>query len=659
MKKSFKLKPLILLFLIIAVISAAIFCGTFAPKTASANTVDNNYRFNSVSVDITVNKDKTMSVKETLEVNFLQSGINTGIIRDIQRISKTTRIVDGKKKNGGTYIAGISDVAVTYDGGYCKVTESLYSNDEFYAIKMQQPSDYIDSGVHTFVLSYKYDMSDDKVRGFDDFTFDVLGYEMNFTNKFDAKITFPEDADLSNVTFRTNDRKTWKPDSEAGEYARVDGKVISIHANPQRANKGYTVQVILPDGYFNAQKTFYWYYIIFAAIAFAGIAVVAVIFIKCVIHKRPIETVEFYPPEGMSVMRFASIWKLGARPKHVAALILKWAGMGIIKIEAEGSTDCLLKPVVDPKAVDEEGLELSKKLKKPAKECFDTEGEEKYFNTLFSGIGGEGLTFSTTYFKRYARFEQQHKLYYASKDLIDESDVKPTVAVKDNSGYRTAVLFLCLIPTVVTVIYFCILNATFLPALFLLFMVVGNLPILHMENFKIVIPILFPIAFYFFPFGMLYALFGLTAYDYCYLMYIAPVMWALGAFVLRWFMPDRRTPFVLSDYGRMRGFKNFLLKAELPRIQVLFDDDPFYFAEILPYCYIMGISEKVQKRFAPLNVPVPEYLAQGVNLHAVCSSISHSNSAGAPRSSGGGGGGGGGHGGSSGGGGGGGGSRGC
>ena len=122
-------------------------------------------------------------------------------------------------------------------------------------------------------------------------------------------------------------------------------------------------------------------------------------------------------------------------------------------------------------------------------------------------------------------------------------------------------------------------------------------------------------------------------------------------------MPDRRTPEVLSDYGKMRGFKNFLLKAELPRIQVLFDDDPFYFAEILPYCYIMGISEKVQKRFAPLNIPVPEYMSQGVNLNVICSSISRSNTAYAPRSSSGGGGGG--HGGSSGGGGGGGGSRGC
>ena len=122
-------------------------------------------------------------------------------------------------------------------------------------------------------------------------------------------------------------------------------------------------------------------------------------------------------------------------------------------------------------------------------------------------------------------------------------------------------------------------------------------------------------------------------------------------------MPDTRTPQVMSDYGKMRGFKNFLLKAELPRVQALFDENPFYFADILPYCLIMGISDKVKNRFAALEVPVPDYIEHGMNLYLLSASIAHSCSAGAPRSSVGFGGGG--HGGSSGGGGGGGGSRGC
>ncbi|MDE7083306.1 MAG: DUF2207 domain-containing protein [Clostridia bacterium] len=628
--------------------------GAFSSGTASAISVDNNYQFDKISVDITVNKDKTFAVTETLEVSFLFSGVNTGIIRDIQRVSNTTRIVNGVKKSGGMYIAGLTDVSATFDGGYCKVTQSLYDNNQFYSVKMQQATGYIEEGVHTFVLNYVYDMSDDKVSGFDDFTFDVLGYSMAFTSEFNAKITFPEDADLSDVTYRTNDKKEWTPSAATGEYAIVEGNSIYLHANPQDEGVGYTVQVIMPDGYFTAQKTFYWYYFIFAVIAFA--AIVAVVGIMAVsIPKKPIETVEFYPPEGMPVMRFASVWRLGANYKHTAALILKWAGMGIISIEADGATDCILKINLNPEIEYKDGMKLSERLMKPAKKCFDTEGEEVYFNYLFSGVGGDGFSFSTAYFRTFANYKEELRLYEISKLLVSEGDTEPTAAVENRIKYRTAVLFLCLVPSVMIVLYNCILNASALPLLFLLFMVVGNLPIIHLDNMKIIIPIIFPIAFYGLTYGAFYALFGLTAYDYCGLMYIAPVMWALGAFVLRFFMPDRRTPAVLSDYGKMRGFKRFLLKAELPRIQALFDENPFYFAEILPYCYIMGISDKVQKRFASLNFKVPEYIEHGINIRAVGTSISRSCSAGAPRSSGGGGG----HGGSSGGGGGGGGSRGC
>ncbi len=649
MKTFVKRKFLILLLLIIGTVVAAV-CGSFAP--ASAVSVNDNYRFDKISVEINVNKDKTFEVCETLEVRFLNGGINTGIIRDIQRISTTVRVVDGAQKNGGAYIAGLSNVSVTFDGGDCKVTQSLYNNSEFYSIKMQNPAGYIDEGVHTFVLNYVYDMHDDKVRGFDDFTFDVLGYAMAFTNEFNAKVTFPDDADLSNVTFRTNDKMTWTP--QTGEYGYVEGNVVYIKAFPQDENVGYTVQAILPDGYFNVQKTFYWYYVIFALIAFAGIIAVAVIIITH-LPKKTIETVEFYPPEGMPVMRFASIWRMGAKRKDTSALILKWAGLGIITVTANGSRHCILKANINPEIEYKEGMELSQRLTLPAKKCFATESEELYFNTLFSGIGGDGFTFSTLQFTAHATYEQKRLLYKVAELLVLEGDTEHSVTYVSNFKYRTLVMFLSLVPTVATVIYFSILNASALPVLFLLFMVVGNLPILHFENMKMIIPIIFPIAFYGLTFGAFYFIFGLTAYDYCGLIYIAPIMWALGAFVLRFIIRDRRTPEVLSDYGKMRGFKTFLLKAELPRIQVLFDENPYYFADILPYCLIMGISDKVKKRFASLNYAVPDYIESGISVGAISSAMSRSCSAGAPRSSGGGGG----HGGSSGGGGGGGGSRGC
>ncbi len=115
----------------------------------------------------------------------------------------------------------------------------------------------------------------------------------------------------------------------------------------------------------------------------------------------------------------------------------------------------------------------------------------------------------------------------------------------------------------------------------------------------------------------------------------------------------KRTPEAQKEYEKMRGFRKFVLTAELSRIEMLLKDYPDYYNDIIPYCLVMGISKKVEKRFAPLQLALPEW-ANGVPVTALSHCLSHS-----VGSSSGGGGGGGGGGGSSGGGGGGGGSRGC
>ena len=201
--------------------------------------VGDHYCFRSVDVKIDVRRDKTFAVEETLVASILRENTYSYVIRDIQRISQTTRVVDGKFVKGKEYIANISDVNVTLDGGAAKVTKSLYDEGQFHAIKMQTPDErFLTEGDHTYVLSYVYDMGDDKVKGFDDFTFDVLGYNMAFTDKFHAEITFPTEIDASKVLFRTNDKAGWKPDERAGESVEISGNTINITAFPKVEKKG-------------------------------------------------------------------------------------------------------------------------------------------------------------------------------------------------------------------------------------------------------------------------------------------------------------------------------------------------------------------------------------------------------------------------------------
>lgn len=640
--------------ILLCVASAFAVSGSFA-SVAEAG-VDDNYHFKKVDVNIVVNKDKTFNVTEILTVNFEKSGINRGIIRDIQRISKTTRIVDGKELSGDGYIAKLTDVYATFNGVEADFFQEYYGTaNDFYSVYIRQPDGgYITAGDYQLKLEYKYGMGDDKASGFDDFTFDVLGYAMAKTDEFCARIEFPEGTDLSNVTFRTNEKQAWTPNER--ESTLIENNVITVSAFPSKG-QGYTVQVILPDGYFNAERTFYWYYVLIVIGGLAGVTSMLVFFFTGR-NKKPLQTVEFYPPEGSSVMQFSSVWHIGAKSKDTGALILKWAGKGALSITQDGKRHVILKAnVLAGKKTN--GLEASKRLAVPKEECFDNILEERYFNTLFSGIGGLNFTFSTREFKKRKQQSARKRLYSDTESLIKSGDNKPRVA---EGVFKNviAVTFLSVAPTVFYVIYLSILNFSAIPIVFLLFMVVGNLPMLFLKESKVIFLPIFPLAFYGITYTACNMIFGLTAYDYMYLRYICPIIWFAGVFVLPWFI-KKRTEKAQKIYGKILGFRRFILTAELPKIQLLFDENPFYFADILPYCLIMGISKKVQKRFSALSISLPDYIQDGVRLRVVCRSISHSSNMARPSgvSFGGGGSSGGGSGGSSGGGGGGGGSRGC
>lgn len=623
-----KLKKLFAVLAALALILLALACVTFNGSVATSDVayadsdswLDKNFKFAQIDVEIEVGKDKVYTVKETLKTVFFRSDTNRGIIRDIQHETTTTRYINGKKVKGKSFFTKLDNVKASFEGS--SIQTPIEVNSEMYSIYLRKPNGYIEGREepYTFVLEYTYDMSDDKVSGYDDFVFDVLGYEMNKTELFNATIIFPDEISANKVSVRTNEEGRswvydWEPDE--GESLKIEGNVIKIAAQPYAKDKGYTVQVILPNGYFSeASVTFYWYYVIFAIMAALGLAVAAALFLKYCGQGKTVEVIEYYPPEELTVMAFSSIWHRGARAKDSAALILKWANLGLLTIEQDGPKHLILRPTGLYK-VEKEEIQLQAdgtttvQYTEADKKYFDNAAEKAFFARIFSGIGGDGV-FSTRLFKDAS---QQSKILLA-EDV--ETLVKSGGDDKNLHGkvgkVRMAIPFLGLIPTLAIVIYYSILTAQFFPLFFFIFMAAGTfVGTQWLKTPQVLVMIIFPVFFYGMIYGVFAGMFTLTAYDYAYLLWIAPIIWAACMFVLPFFVKDKRSGEAQRMYGRLKGFKNFLLKAELPRIQLLFDENPEYFSDILAPCMIMGISDKVQKRFATLSFTTPAYMQNGVN----------------------------------------------
>ncbi|MPN46599.1 hypothetical protein SDC9_194190 [bioreactor metagenome] len=59
--------------------------------------------------------------------------------------------------------------------------------------------------------------------------------------------------------------------------------------------------------------------------------------------------------------------------------------------------------------------------------------------------------------------------------------------------------------------------------------------------------------------------------------------------------------------GRLLGFKNFLERAEKQRIERLVQENPTYFYDVLPYAYVLGVSDKWAKNFEGITTRPPDW----------------------------------------------------
>lgn len=58
-------------------------------------------------------------------------------------------------------------------------------------------------------------------------------------------------------------------------------------------------------------------------------------------------------------------------------------------------------------------------------------------------------------------------------------------------------------------------------------------------------------------------------------------------------------------YGRVLGFKDYIQKAETDRLKMLVEENPDYFYNVLPYAYVLGLSDKWINKFKTISVPPP------------------------------------------------------
>ena len=70
---------------------------------------------------------------------------------------------------------------------------------------------------------------------------------------------------------------------------------------------------------------------------------------------------------------------------------------------------------------------------------------------------------------------------------------------------------------------------------------------------------------------------------------------------------SKRTPFGKEMLGKIEGYKRFLETAEKEKLEMLVEQNPEYFYDMLPFAYALGVSYRWMKQFETIALKPPQW----------------------------------------------------
>lgn len=549
-----------------------------------------DYVIDSYDVHLVLKENNEMEITEKITAFFHME--RHGIYRTIP-LKNQVRRLDGTVTNNRARVSDLS-VSENYD--------SEMEGDNL-RVQIGDAGEYV-KGEHNYEIRYTYKLGKDPLDGKDEFYFNLIG--TGWTTAI-GNVTFtiemPKPFDAEKLGFSAG----WERSaSSEGIHWNVDGQTISGNYDGiLEAGQGLTVRVELPEDYFvNAgfeNRLRDW---ILLSVPVLCLIISFLLWLKYGKDDIVVETVEFYPPDGINSLDAAYLYKGAVTGKDVTSLLIYLAGKGYLRIEE----------------TEEKGVFKKKKSFRIVL-LRDYDGndpnEETFMKGLFSRASeGEGLG-TVTMGRLYDSF------YVTTGTIVRNmgSRERKQEVFEKNTSFKSLLVMLMVVASAVCI----------------------SLPPILTYGMPLMVIYLIPS---FFGFGFCFALLmagkgkgrekgkmkrntgtKLVIALFCAVFGVVPI--AMGIFplmedrihmigffvgcacvlgmLLCFFYMPKRTAYGIRMLGRLEGFRNFLQVAEKERLEQLVMENPQYFYDILPYTYVLGVSDTWIRKFEEINLQAPEW----------------------------------------------------
>lgn len=538
------------------------------------------YEVNTLNIDVMVNEDGRVTVNESLSINQIQDNqlkwelsnnydydwvlagqsVSKHYTWEIENLEVQNYPFEMVKENNVTYVV-IGNEAVP-----------VKSNSEV-------------------EISYTMQLEDLGVGDIQEFSYLLLPDVPASVDCVSFRITMPKIFDLESLKFTLDGDVLAETDLDY-DYQIVGTSIEGYINTPVNPYSSFMMSVDLGSSYFTFEKVVDVSLIIIGVSILLSIAAIIAFFLfgkDGLIQK----THTHLPPDGLNAASISYVSDGHVTAKDISALFIEWANLGYMRIEEVADVDNL----------------YFVKLKDMGKERWKY--ERKLFNALF---------FNRT--EVYANELDKYFMPYVSNaikeiETIYSKNKENRVFTKSSMVMQLLSLLLAIAPIFIGSLY-AFYNHFWHMELSLIFAVGISLCALVLEllwyatvsnknGFKRVtyIGILMICAILTFVFAMVYTyIFKITikVYGVCN----ATIACYCIVMLVMLFM-DKRTPLGKAWYGEILGLKDFIVNSDEEALNEELIHNSDYFYDILPYAYILGVSDTWFKKFYSSTLSAPKW----------------------------------------------------
>lgn len=571
-----------------------------------------DYYLNKYDINVIVNENNTLDITETIEANFLTE--KHGIIRKIPLRNKITRL-DGSTS---TNSVKISEIKVSDQ--YSLSTENGYK-----VIKIGDANKTL-LGQKEYKISYLYNLGKDPGKEYDELYFNLIGgtWDTSISN-ITFTIIMPKEFDLSKLGFSSG--SVGSTDATKITY-NVDGNVIKGKLmGTLNVNEALTVRLELPEGYFvNAGIPISPFYYLMFIVPIICLAISFILWRQYGKDEQVIETVEFYPPEGFNSLEVGFLYKGKVENKDITSLLIYLANKGYIKITETQNKSLLSisKGFLITKLKEYDGSNVNEEMFLKGlfknKEAIDLAKVKEIMNQAkenhekISYLQAIKLVTDRSEKQSVTKEDLYNNFYTTMRKItLNINDKKNKNLIFENTKMKSILVILFIIATLVTIISIPtleyagidkILQLLFACVVYFPFFAVGlfgKMPTairIFVLGFTIFHSSCF---FYFSPLGSAIN----NDYHYCIGVVFGIICIVIMLFLFK-IMP-KRTKYGNKILGKIKGFKNFLETAEKDKLEAMVMENPTYFYDILPFTYVLGVSDKWINKFEAISLQAPDW----------------------------------------------------